>query len=322
MILRISEAGSGSLHQEFTFPKNQKPAEVLEKALFYSELSRKFFVDYNKLESTTEKVQVKSVEKNLSIYKIVQLKLMFHCHVKRRKKMKELKRMLARDLSKVIFEELYVEVEDAKGSKLEKAEVFVVVNFPNNSIVFESDGAEEPLNIPIDEFADVFGKGFSYVDDLVLRQLLIDRMPTFLKIKERQFVLDKSIREQRSKLTEDEARKLFEYNDFFMRRGSRPNTPPVESDDPLIIVSERISVADFEAPNEEEQTLLGVEESKLPLESSSRMDATKHSMNLSEVDGREKNMKLFSKEYLKISGKIRKLTVYLDYDTDSFLFKT
>ena len=49
---------------------------------------------------------------------------------------------------------------------------------------------------------------------------------------------------------------------------------------------------------------------------------TKQSINLTEIDTREKNLKLFSKEYVKISGKIRKLTVYLDYDKDSFLFKT
>ena len=258
MILRIIDARSGEVFQEFTFPKNQKPAEVLEHALFYSELSRKFFVDYNKLESTQEKMRVKSVEKNLSIYKVTQLKLLFHRYVKRRKKMQELQRTLARDLAKVMFEELFVAIEDVQGNRIDKAEVFVVVNFPNNSIVFESDSADEPFTISIDEFVDVYGKGFSYVDDIVVRQLLIDRMPTFLKIihadTSKQFVLDKSYREKRSRLTEEEARKLVEYNDFFVRRGSKYDVPPVDMEEPVIIVSERISLADSQTPNEDEQT--------------------------------------------------------------------
>ena len=45
-------------------------------------------------------------------------------------------------------------------------------------------------------------------------------------------------------------------------------------------------------------------------------------MCLEEVDNSEKDVKLFLKEYVKIAGKMRKLTVYLDYDTDSFVFKT
>ena len=168
----------------------------------------------------------------------------------------------------------------------------------------------------IDHFLEYFGRGFSSIDENRIRQIIRLRVPTFLKIEKQQFSLDPSYSTRIGILTDGEKQKMLFCRDFFAQKQESAAIGPPSHNPVTHAVQEEEKIVEAITIREktEDESQIGLEQSKA--------DLTKYSVNLSEVDPREKNMKLFSKEYVKISGKIRKLTVFLDYETDSFLFKT
>ena len=142
--LRIVENLTGKLFQEFSFAGEQKPEEVVDKALFFSISAKKFYIDHNRLSLSAERVapdanvRIKCDRVLLQIDWIVRLKLMFRKYLKRRKENARLTRLFDCDLAKGIVEEFEVASRDVEGRNEGTVEAVAVLG-PEKSITFQSE---------------------------------------------------------------------------------------------------------------------------------------------------------------------------------------
>ena len=153
-------------------------------------------------EEAPEKKKGGSYKKSSILYYITCLKLLFHRFIKRRRKRNVLKRQIDLPFGKVIFEDIVVEVLDSDGKKVGDAEVFVMLHSLNNKISFDSDEAKKggSLQVPLDDFTETFGHGFSSLNEEVLREIIKNRVPKVLKVREKFLKFDVEIGKRKEKM--------------------------------------------------------------------------------------------------------------------------
>ena len=121
------------------------------------------------------------------------------------------------DLAKGIMEEFDVTVANKSSETEGTEEVHAIISPEKNTIVFESKGVAKDLSMNLDEFLEYFGKGYSSISESQMRQIIRSRVPTFLKISDKEFKLKYLRKENSGKLTEDERKKLMLYREFFSK---------------------------------------------------------------------------------------------------------
>ena len=106
----------------------------------------------------------------------------------------------------------------ADGSLLGEVEVFVMLHSLNNKISFDADEAKKSgaLQVPLDDFTETFGHGYSSLDEDVLREIIRNRVPKVLKVRDQCLKLEVELGKRKEKmLDQGEEQKLKEYAAFF-----------------------------------------------------------------------------------------------------------
>ena len=119
----------------------------------------------------------------------------------------------------------------ADGSLLGEAEVFVMLHSLNNKISFDADEAKKSgaLQVPLDDFTETFGHGYSSLDEEVLREIIRNRVPKVLKVRDQCLKLEVELGKRKEKmLDQGEEQKLKEYAAFFEKTlgGTQTEQPP------------------------------------------------------------------------------------------------